>query len=388
MHVTMAQPPLFMPPLRQAPVVCLIGLLIWVGGCSSTPPKPQFPPSESDLGLFTEDRPCVSEKVVRTRVNEGQVSQEPWGIGKEVRGAIQVGNTTATRSSFVDSDGMVVGVLYVFPEGLSLDPYPVLHRTISRLKPTVEFYLNMSGLPKKERTASASLHLTGDETSTTQYLVVDAQENPKLLMALIAIDPYAEMLSLYKPEFLTRISKAEWTSRPQRAAPPAEGGLKALQQFARGETALLGSCGNQDADKAAHAYAQALEYGLEDESRMAEAHHRLGLALQKQGKHEDAVKEIKKALHVRPNNPEMWNNLGTLYQEQNKPREAIDAFERAVTLKPNYGRARYNLAVAYEPFNVRRAIEEYETYLALAEGVYEEQERAAQAQKRVDRLKQ
>lgn len=329
----------------------------------------------------------MSETVVRTRVSGGSLAQDPWGIGKEVRGSVQVDKTTATRSYFVDSDGVVVGVLYMFPEGLSLDSYPVLRQTISQLHPTVEFYLNMSGLPNSERTASASLHLTGDETSTTQYLVVDAQESPKLLMALIAIDPYAEMLSLYQPEFLTRISKAEWTSRPQRAAPDAEDGLQALQQFARGEAALLGSCGNHDADKAAQAYAQALEHGLKDESRMAEAHHRLGLALEKQGKLDDAVGEIKKALHVRPNNPEMWNNLGTIYQEQNKHQEAIEAFERAVTLKPNYARARYNLAEVYEPINVRRAIEEYETYLALAEGVYGEQERAARAKERVERLK-
>jgi hypothetical protein len=49
--------------------------------------------------------------------------------------------------------------------------------------------------------------------------------------------------------------------------------------------------------------------------------------------------------------------------------------------------ARFNLAEAYEQVNVKRAIAEYETYLALVEGVEEEQSRAAKAQERVQYLK-
>lgn len=373
---------------RYAVFLCTAVVVFWITGCATTPPKPQFPPSESDLGLFSEDRPCVSEQVIRTRWAEESLEQNSWGIGQEIRGPQSIGGTVGQRSYFRDSDGTVVGLLYVFPEGLSLEPYPDLRHTIRQLKPTVEFYLNMAGLPKDARTATASLHLTGDETSTTQYLVLRPGEAPMLLMASIAIDPYVELLSPYRQEFLTRVNGDGATSRAAPGAPSTDGDLRALQQFARGETALFGSCGDEDAGKAAEAYARALELGLENDARQAEAHHRLGLALQKQGKLEPAIREIKEALQVRPNKPELWNNLGTLYQEQGDHRKAIEAFEKAVTLKPNYARARYNLAVAYEPINVGRAIEEYETYLALAEGVYDEQKRAARARKRAEELKQ
>jgi hypothetical protein len=55
---------------------------------------------------------------------------------------------------------------------------------------------------------------------------------------------------------------------------------------------------------------------------------------------------------------------------------------------PHYAIARYNLAEAYEPTNPRRALSEYETYLALVEGIPDETNRIAQVQQRVKTLKQ
>ena len=54
-----------------------------------------------------------------------------------------------------------------------------------------------------------------------------------------------------------------------------------------------------------------------------------------------------------------------------------------MTLRPNYAIARYNLAEAYEPTNPKRAISEYETYLALADGIPDEANRIAHVQQRV-----
>jgi len=66
---------------------------------------------------------------------------------------------------------------------------------------------------------------------------------------------------------------------------------------------------------------------------------------------------------------------------------ALGMFEKAVTLRPNYAVARYNLAEAYEPSNPTRALTEYETFLALVEGVPEEEARAAHARERIKALK-
>jgi len=92
---------------------------------------------------------------------------------------------------------------------------------------------------------------------------------------------------------------------------------------------------------------------------------------------------MQQSLTLRPNTPDVLNNLGTVYKELGDQDKAIAAFEKSVSLRPNYPLARYNLAEAYETTNPKRAISEYETYLALVEGVPEEAERALRARERV-----
>jgi len=93
------------------------------------------------------------------------------------------------------------------------------------------------------------------------------------------------------------------------------------------------------------------------------------------------------SLAIRPNTQEVLNNLGTLYRKLGDKANALASFEKAVTLRPNYAIARYNLAEAYEPTNPKRALSEYETYLALVEGIPDEASRIALAQQRVKALK-
>jgi tetratricopeptide (TPR) repeat protein len=143
----------------------------------------------------------------------------------------------------------------------------------------------------------------------------------------------------------------------------------------------------KDEARAADAYGKAITVGFSDKLWLAEANHKLGLALERSGKLEPARASIQRALEIRPNTPEFLNSLGTVYVRLGDRPRALASFERAVTLRPNYAVARYNLAEAYEDTNPRRAIAEYETYLALVEGIEEEQPRAARAQARVKELK-
>jgi Flp pilus assembly protein TadD len=96
---------------------------------------------------------------------------------------------------------------------------------------------------------------------------------------------------------------------------------------------------------------------------------------------------MEQALAVRPNTPEVLNNLGTVYMKLNERDKATKTLERAVLLRPNYSLARYNLAESYEAVNTKRAIGEYETYLALVEGIPEEAERIALVQQRIKALR-
>ena len=90
---------------------------------------------------------------------------------------------------------------------------------------------------------------------------------------------------------------------------------------------------------------------------------------------------------LRPNSPEVVNNLGAVYGKLGDKKNALASFEKAVLLRPNYAIARFNVAEAIADANPRRAITEYETYLALVEGIHEESDRADLAKNRVNDLK-
>lgn len=309
-----------------------------------------------------------------------------WGAGEELRIAASRGTTAAAESFFFDQDGVLVGYLIVFPEGLGLKPYPVLRNTLSQLKPSVEFFLSLSRLRTAETPESSALFMTGDELTTTQYLVQGPVDSGRLLIATVAIDPYVQLLSPFRRDVLARLQQNASAPTPQ-AGTVDQDPLSSLLQFARGETALLGYCGTRDEAVAADAYQKAVTTGFSTPRLLAEAHHKLGLAWKAQGKLDRARQELEESLSIGPNRPDVLNNLGQVYKELGRQKRAIELFTQAVALQPNYPIARFNLAEAYEPLDVRRAVEEYETYLALAEDVPEEQERVRRATRRVEILK-
>ena len=113
-----------------------------------------------------------------------------------------------------------------------------------------------------------------------------------------------------------------------------------------------------------------------------------GVAWLAKGQFEKAKAELLQSLAIRPNIPEVLNNLGTVQVKLGDKAAGLSLFEKAVTLRPNYALARYNLAEACEGTNPKRAIAEYETYLALVEGIPDEEARIAHAKERVKILKQ
>jgi tetratricopeptide (TPR) repeat protein len=321
------------------------------------------------------------------------VTRAAWGTGEEVRIPSDRSPSHAEESLFFDQDDRLVGQLFIFPNGLDLKPYPVLRDTLGKLKPAIEFYLNIAqvaAMPARETLDPSSLYETGDATSTTRYLVLNS--TPRLLLAAsFAIDPYAKLMSPYRSEFLVRIERADKTRLGQPASAKGYADKEpftALQQFARGEAAHFGLCGARDDTLAADAYNKAITIGFTDKLWQAEAHHKLGLALERSGKIEAAIAALQKALAIRPNTAELLNSLGSVYAKSGDQAQAVKAFERAVTLRPNYPMARFNLAESYERVNARRAIAEYETYLALVEGSDEDPSRIAKAMERVQQLKQ
>jgi tetratricopeptide (TPR) repeat protein len=340
------------------------------------------------LTLLTTAHPCDRKDSFLQTHPLARLKRLPWGSGEELQVLLSESALGAEESYFFDEDGLMVGALFIFRNGLSLKSYPILRRTISQLKPDTEFYLSGASLADHENLNSGTLYLTGDEKSTTQYVISGEESTQTLVMVSFSIDPYVGLLSPY-PEFLSRLGGGQAKGNPGPTAKKKETRepFLSLQQFARGQTAQLAYCDSRDYGKAAEAYQKALAIGFTDKVWVAEAHHRLGLALEGQGQLNQAREEMEQSLAMRPNTPEVLNNLGTVYMKLKQRDKATKVLEKAVLLRPNYPLARYNLAESYEETNAKRAIGEYETYLALVEGIPEEAERVAQVQERIKVLR-
>ncbi len=371
-------------------VACCLGLSLLLNACGTPVQKPNLPPSESDLALLKSTTLCTSKSDFFKTQPASTLKRHDWGAGQELVLPADQTPSHGDESYFFDEDGMLVGSVFTFPSGLDLTPYPILRHTLTQLRPTLEFYLNVEKLSSRTSMDSSALYETGDEKTTTQYLVLGTHEQPVLLQASVTIDPYVRLFSPYRREFLERLhhpsGQKPGQPRDSQGAEDEEPFLS-LQQFARGQTAQLAYCGTQNYDTAVTAYQKAIASGFTNKVWLAEAHHKLGLAWEGKGQHEKAKTEMLQSLTIRPNTPEILNNLGTVYTQLGEKANALASFEKAVTLRPNYAIARYNLAEAYEPTNPKRALSEYETYLALVEGVPDEAGRIALVQQRVKALK-
>jgi len=371
--------------------VLALGLGVWLSSCETPNPRQQhLPPSDTDLVLLKPGTLCERKPAFLQQHPPSTLIAKTWGTGQEFMIPADRSPSHGDESYFFDEDGTLVGTLFTFSAGLDLAPYSVLRHTLTLLKPTLEFYLTVANFAAKSNMDSSSLYETGDEKSTTQYLVISAHEHPALLQASFTIDPYVKLFSPYRREFLNRLrlpSGAQPGQQVDSQGAEDKEPFPSLQQFARGQTAQLSYCGGQSYDIAADAYRKSIASGFTNKVWQAEAHHKLGQSLFGLGQYEQAKAELLQSLAIRPNTPEILNNLGTTQLKLGDKEGALASFEKAVTLRPNYAIARFNLAELLEPTNPKRALSEYETYLVLVEGIPEEADRVALAQQRVKKLK-
>ena len=71
------------------------------------------------------------------------------------------------------------------------------------------------------------------------------------------------------------------------------------------------------------------------------------------GNKEEAIEAYNKALTIKPDSAEVYNNMGITLQEQGKLEEAIEAFNKALAIEPDYAGAHRNLStlIKYKPKN-------------------------------------
>jgi tetratricopeptide (TPR) repeat protein len=84
-----------------------------------------------------------------------------------------------------------------------------------------------------------------------------------------------------------------------------------------------------------------------DVNRLAELMSKLGIALIRQEKLDQAAQVYRRILGILPGMAEIYSNLAFVYERQGRLEEAVAAGLRAVELKPLYAEGHNNLGVAY-----------------------------------------
>jgi tetratricopeptide (TPR) repeat protein len=357
--------------------------------CAGSPPTSPLPPSESDLNVLGKAALCQTKAEAQSSWLKTGVKESPWGAGSEI--FQEVGSPNKQGQWFMfNEDQTLVGVITVFPHGLSLDGYPKLRQTLSQLPPAREFFFHSSQILKGQALDSGTLYRTGEAKTTHQYFIRHTPgQNDHLVMAVFVLDPYESLLDGSHPKFLSYIDdpdslKKEGTGGTGQLRSEKE--FLGLQQFARGEISLFASCGDKRPDMALDAYQKAIKFGLPDTKQLAEAHHRLGLALRSVGRLAEAKTTLQQALTIQPHSAVILNSYGSVLAQLGDLSKAIETFEQALALQPDYAHARFNLAEAYESHNPKRAIQEYETFLILAEDKPEELAKVDLAKEKIKAL--
>lgn len=98
----------------------------------------------------------------------------------------------------------------------------------------------------------------------------------------------------------------------------------------------------------------------------AEAAHNWGVILSNQGKTEEAVSHLRKAIRIKPDYAEAYNSFGVILAAQGKPEEAIAQYYQAIRAKANYAEAHNNLGVTlYKLGRFSEAITHYSEALRI-----------------------
>lgn len=80
-------------------------------------------------------------------------------------------------------------------------------------------------------------------------------------------------------------------------------------------------------------------------------HYNLGILYCGQRKYDEAEKECREAIRLKPTNADAHNNLGSIYFKQQKFDEAEEAFREVIRLKPDYTDAQKNLEMVLQKKN-------------------------------------
>jgi tetratricopeptide (TPR) repeat protein len=85
----------------------------------------------------------------------------------------------------------------------------------------------------------------------------------------------------------------------------------------------------------------------QNDFKIAVTFFRLGNNYGDQSEYEKAIASFEKAVKIKPDLYEAFNNMGLAYSEKKEYDKAIECYQKAIEIKPNFDEAFYNIGLAY-----------------------------------------
>jgi tetratricopeptide (TPR) repeat protein len=111
---------------------------------------------------------------------------------------------------------------------------------------------------------------------------------------------------------------------------------------------------------------------VSDEEKNDKYFHRLGDAYDELKNYPKAIEAYQKAIEIKPDKHEAWNNLGNAYNDLKNYQKAIEAYQKAIEIKTHNYSAWNNLGIVY--FNLQdypKAIEAYQKAIEIKSNKWE-----------------
>jgi spermidine synthase len=169
--------------------------------------------------------------------------------------------------------------------------------------------------------------------------------------------------------------------RPAEATRAYEKSLKTIDDFIRGDRALLADHFTLDviyskvnldlgtmalkANRLEQAV-KAFKKSTSGEVRYAEAHNNLGIVYERTGQYNAAVTQYQRAIDLNPSLVSAYMNLGNTLLKQKQYKKSIESYHQVRKLKPDFAITNYNLGMAYfQQAQWQKAEAEWKQALAL-----------------------
>ena len=98
----------------------------------------------------------------------------------------------------------------------------------------------------------------------------------------------------------------------------------------------------------------------------AEAFNNMGNALRDQGKEEEAIEAYKKAISLKPDYAEAYNNMGLALRNQDKLQDSIEVYLKALSINPDYAQAYFNMGSSLkDQGNTEESVKAYKKAISI-----------------------